>query len=276
MIKRHSFWGCIVACVAISGCATVPQLPDNERLPLDAVVQNVRCEITYALSATSQHYDWLRNSAIGFQLTLRVEERGEGSADTAFVFPISNGTFTIGFTAALAERAIAKSELYMAAAYKDFSLATCPGPDARPSDSKLTGDLGLREWLQRSASAIESSTIGTVIKGERDTYIAHQVEFVVTASGSVSPRFNIVRNGRARTGLFRAAASREETNTLRIVVKPQTEQIIPVARGATEGVAPFAAQRLRRAPAGGHLGPGTSEQLRDILRGLKLDDIGDN
>jgi hypothetical protein len=260
----------------MSGCATVPELPDNERLPLDAVVQNVRCEITHALSATSQHYAWLRNSAVGFQLTLRAEERSEGSADTAFVFPISNGSFTIGFTAGLAERAIAKSELYMAAAYKDFSLASCPPPNTHPTDSKLTGDLGLGEWLQRSAAAIESSTIGTVIKGERDTYIAHQVEFVVTVSGSVSPRFNIVRNGRSRTGLFRAAASREETNTLRLVVKPLQEQIIPVTRGAPEGVAPFAAQRLRRAPAGGRLDPGTSEQLRDILRGLKLDDVGDD
>jgi hypothetical protein len=271
-MRALRFLGGLLVCAALSGCATVPQLPDNDRLPIDAVIRNVRCEITQALSSASDEYVWLRNSAVAFQLTLKVEEKGDGSADTAFTFPISNGTFTIGFTAGLAEKALAKSELYMASKYDDFDLQECPNAKFGPTDSALTGELGLATWLERSASAIQSSAV-KVMPSEKDTYIAHQVEFVLTASGSVSPKFNIVRTGgRTRSGLFKFGASREETNTLRIVVKPLPGRVVAIRREKTgrELSVPYIARD--RPTSTKRLDPGLSEELRDILRGLKDDD----
>ncbi len=283
MVSRIRILICLFTGFILSGCATVPDLPDEERLPLDVVLKNVRCEVTRALGGTAERFEWLRHSAVAFQLTLRVEEKDEGSADTALVFPIHTGTFTIGFTAGLNEKSAAKSELYIGALYNDFDLDECPETEKEKSGASLEGNLGLSAWIERAAAAIESTAISPdqIKRGDKDTYIAHQVEFVVVASGSVSPKFNIVRAGRTRSGLFKLGVSREESNILRIAILPQKVEKFKKVRVVKKVMKPVPGQpglmreesiiQYEYVPQPGGLDKSTSDGLRSIIQNLKDD-----
>src|SRR5262245_57305453 len=95
-MRRHALSAVCVAAIAAAGCMTVPDLPPEAQISIEAVANRVKCELRQAGEAEP----WLfTDKWIGsVDLTLEVFDKGQAAGTLAFVVPVSHGTFTLGFT----------------------------------------------------------------------------------------------------------------------------------------------------------------------------------
>lgn len=228
---RRVFIG--MACVALSSCAVVPELPPEEQVKIADIVRTVKCELHDAVvqslknkserpssGADFSFKDWVA----GVQLTMKVQEGAGASADMAFVVPIHLGTFTIGFNGGVAGKATATSQFFFATSLNEVKSYPCGAPTGERAGMTLTGDLGLKEWVARVVDAINTSGLkNSEFPDEKSARIGYRVDFVLTVSGGVTPKFSIVRlDKHQQSGSANGSASHENTNTLEIVMVPKS------------------------------------------------------
>lgn len=273
----------ITVLLLLSGCATVPNLPDSNRIRVSDIIQNVQCELAKALDRTSGNHVWLQESAVAVELTLRVEERGDLGADAAFVFPVQPGILTIGLSAGVNEKASVKSVILFTANYSKSDEGNCTYISGEKSDATFTGSLGLHEWISRVADGIKLAnvTVGALsLSNEKATVISHQLDFSIVASGGVGPKYNIVRSGgRSQTESGRLGLSREETNTLRVAIIPKEPKLPMKKVGSGLGdtprtfmIDPTQSRRvLKPLRQTRELDERTKLRLLDAINSLKLD-----
>lgn len=191
-MSRNSIAGTVMSAGVLAGCATLPQLPSREILPIADVVAAFQCETkaaVYNLQLQHPDMDWrfLSKWAVGAGLTLIAEDKGELSADLNSVIPITRGTFNIGLNADLVGTAKRTVNLKMTFAITDLNKLDCNRPIVSGPHA-LTSNLGLYEWLDRSFVATDKrNAVGDLLS------VGTTIQFTALAEGKLSPKVSLVR-----------------------------------------------------------------------------------
>jgi hypothetical protein len=181
----------------VCGCAQVPQMPPDYMLPVREIVLNAACELRSSLQHISQtnpeflSHPWAISISvtpkIDSELSLRVGNTGKSTTLTKRYF----NTWILG-NAPGAEYDM-KGHTDGSAAYnvKSDQLIdeqkyplTCDR--ASPTYNALAAQLGIYDWLNRTAAAAEGSIAG-LTKIDKPTYNS---EIIVTWDGAGSFTYN--------------------------------------------------------------------------------------
>ncbi|MHA1164355.1 MAG: hypothetical protein ACTSP0_02085 [Alphaproteobacteria bacterium] len=236
----------LVMFFVLTGCMKPPKMP--KRVSVADVVNNARCELYQAVKdltsvkdPTNEQrklYGWLANWAAGYDLTLTVDRDYGASTNTSYVWPVSHGTFTIGFTAKLDKSAMTT----MALGFKilkldkyekyDCSVATVSA-NSTTRRRLLNGEIGIRAWLNRVVPDIHASGLPTKTKGESPRItndrswsgtvedLTYTLEFGIKSDGSISPSWALnYGNGQRFIPSFKLTKSRGVTHKLVIAMTP--------------------------------------------------------
>lgn len=190
-----------------SGCAAaLPELIDRQHLPLDAIIQRIRCELESATSdAANQHAafsDWQLN----YTITLKANEVGGfGSSGNAFPLMLAPTVLmTLGVGAGYAQTANRTAIFKFDSDVKrSVVIRACENRGLHPF---LSGRIGFKEWLTRAAEA--ASANGRDPNGlDELSSISHTFQFSVQTTGAASAAFQIAPS--PPTTLINAAVSGE-------------------------------------------------------------------
>ncbi len=264
------------ACFA--GCVRTPDLPDESRMHLGAIVNRVKCELHDAVAAHPRYHPWLLKWAAGMELSLKVKAEGAGSASSDYIWPIQLGTFKLALSGGLKENAV-RTALFKISMPLEYTLHyPCPlEPAYGPSRRDLTGDLGLREWVERAVDAVAESDSQQQFNG-----MGHRMEFFLQAAGGVSGNWMIVRsNGHKFNPIVGIGGTRENTNTVDIAlvripgvagVQHVWVDNLPGPQGILPEGAP-GAERIRPRVHERGVDPGTQQRLDSIIQDLQLKNL---
>jgi len=238
MHKWSGFVALLIAgAPALAACGTyVPAIQDfsadpvSDRQLVQAIVQNVTCEVR---DAVNHLYEKMKNrphlflDTWGAQITLNlaVEEKSEVNPTAAW-FPNTVFSLIGGVNASAdATRTDILNSYFTIAELR--RLQAC-NPLARPDGSfLLASDLKLESLLFDSVTAGDTQQINFTTDTTKGPFgqrvISHEVKFIVTTSGNVTPTWKLSRVVSVNsTGTF-LAAQRNRTHDLTITLGPTDE-----------------------------------------------------
>lgn len=240
----------------LTGCTSLPSLPDETRIPVSAVVDRVQCEIRDAINANIPDYPWFKNWAGGFALTLKVEEVVGADATAGWVVPWSppNG-LTLGLSTGASHDTTRTAIVKYILPVKDFAQYRCVQPPSYgPGTHPFLGSLGLTEWLSR---VLRSSNSNDVAK--QPSEIDYTLNFAVALNAKFSPGITLIN----LTAGADASANRTDTHTLDLAftdASPSNPQKVFVVNWPSLAAVPNAGSGVPPAPApvpGGQVAPHT-------------------
>ena len=258
--------------LTISGCVGLPELPSEEFVPLDRVVDHVQCELQEAVRAVSQTQpQFAKEWNAGFNLTIKVVENAKVAPSLTWVVPLDPGeTFRPGFGATLDKRASHKNRLAFRISSLEALLHDYVCPEIVRTGDPLLNGLGILSMLQRSLGAVGPED---ALIFDTPTSIGQTIDFDVTAGASFTPGLALIR----LVGLGSASTSRQTQNSLDIAfaliptrepAKP-TEVIIVGDRRETDPTMRGVTTPRSVAPT---FVPPATESIDDVLRSLERGD----
>jgi hypothetical protein len=218
-----------MAAASLAACMTVPQLPEEHEISIEAVANRVKCELRDA----AKEQTWLvtENWVGAIDLTVEIIHKGVGAGSLAFVVPVSHGTFSLGFTGGPTESAKRTVTVNFPVKIRELNGLPCRPADG-VTDRRLQGDLGLIEWVQRVAGTVKRPAPPPAAaaragrprsRPSEDRGIGYTLEFDLLLEASVTPSFRIIpAPGQDRTGSLRLAGSRDSSHKLDISLTPES------------------------------------------------------
>jgi hypothetical protein len=224
--------------LSLAGCGTF--VPSIQELAADkvagqqlvqSIVYNVHCEVQDAIDRIYNNPDhprrhtFLDTWAANIALSLQVDEKSSISPVSVWSPPSpATALFTLGMGGSVSAAATRQDKLnsfYTVQQLRD--LGPCD-PATRPGGLLLMqSDLGLEDWLRSNVTAADTGIIqyaSDYSDGPSKTNVlSHEIKFVITTSGNVTPAWKLTRITVNQTGtLF--STSRDRTNDLTITLGP--------------------------------------------------------
>jgi hypothetical protein len=226
----------VLACIAstvICGCAKLPEYRDPP-ITTAEVIRNVRCELRDAIGSDPQN-QWLladktRGWNVKLNFTFEVNHIGDlSTGDNTWTFPMNQlATFSLMFTAGVRGTGTRSENIEFDQSLKKLSNDRelhCPeGHGGRYA--RLGGYLGIADLLER-ATLSRSDAYNDYTK------LAYSLEFVISKSGGLTPRFNLIPIGKEKTftGSARWVGSNADTHKLQITFSPPGDPCSVISDG---------------------------------------------
>jgi hypothetical protein len=274
----------LVAGVLLSSCGTyVPNIQEfpgdtvDGQLFVQKIVHNINCEITEAVRYVIEQDKrlprrtaaWFDDWGIQTTLALTLDEKGSINPVVNWLPPSpANAIFNLAGAGTLSSAANRIDKLNSYNSVKQFLKNQCVN---RPDGAwMLSSDLKLKEWIIYAIMAGNTgeTSIPTDTKGPlKSNVISHQIKFIVSSSGSLTPGWKLSRVSINQSGAF-LAASRDRTHDLTITLGPM--DIVPVdfvrrQNGRTETVATVVSRPSSQA-AESHLASEIGSAVANSLR----------
>ena len=248
-----------ISALLLAGC-TVPQLPDESRLPIEQVILQAKCEIHDVVVRNASSHPWLLDWAASFTLTLKLRDRGGLSASSDYIGPFPIGTFKIAGNVGRTEEALRTAQFKLSMTLRETRAFNCAlAPSGVRAGRSLTGELGVGEWFERTIAAMRASSVERNFNG-----LGHTVEFFLQETAGVTPSWAItLKNGLKTDPLFGVSGTLERTHTLDLALTKLSPA--PVGLKRTERGEEFVP--LPRPPG---VDPDTQRRLDSILQDLQL------
>jgi hypothetical protein len=199
---RNLTIGCVG--LAAASCAAIPPFHHYQYAKISDVLIATECELEYALrSILAQYprYTWIRNQVVTASFTLNAVQVGDVGTEANLVIPITHGTFNLGFDAGIKGTNSRLTKITVDYETNKLDISRC-------HMSSLVGELGLKEWLVRSAIELKKAD-------ETPTAMNYSIEFVVLAVAGIEPGVGIAKlSGHQFGATGRLAGSREDTHRL--------------------------------------------------------------
>lgn len=227
MIRSSIFASLILVPLQLTGCSSLPDLPDNDQVNIADVLYSIRCQLAESVQMYRPYYPWINNWAASTKLQLKVVETGEKSGGANLVIPITNGTFTIGFNAGLTQKASRTATVEATFDLKDID---CPDLSKNENPPRyVQGSLGLGEWIQRVTVALESSQI-------LPSSLGYSTNFTLKANGNLMPSFSVIPGDRRFGANLKLSGEREDAHSLTITTVEKKDSAKPrkIARNARD------------------------------------------
>ena len=230
----------------ISGCgAHVPEIQEfwgdknQTEIRVNAIAWQVDCEIResirYLVAGTSGRLDFLKGWGAQATLILTVQEKMSLSPGLSLISPFRGPDQTVsgglGGTYSNDATRIDKvtflyplSKYYASLPTKDpahpgYKPINCVADGGDRGSFFLYSDLKIRDWLV-TAFFPEYNDAGRIADGTDKEAISHEVKFVVTTDGNVTPSWKLVRLTANTGGSPFFDASRDRTQDLQITFGP--------------------------------------------------------
>ncbi|MEZ2407321.1 hypothetical protein AB6806_10935 [Bosea sp. RCC_152_1] len=192
-------------------CATVPELPSEDKISAARVVDRVQCELHDVVKNRASKYPWLKKWVAGFTLTLRVDETASITPSVASLVGLAGGPggdlFGAGASGSFSGTTKRLAQMTFRVALKDAADYRCP----RSPTSGLEGQLGIGEWLDRSLGSMDDHDLS-----KKPKTIGYTIEFAVVKGGKASADITLLpvkSPGSFGFGLA-VAGQRSDTHTL--------------------------------------------------------------
>lgn len=199
----------------LAGCTTVPPLPSEKWLAIDAVVDRVQCDLFRAFKDNpGLDGKIIDEYHAGVVLTLKVDDNGSVMPDVSLLGPWGAGTYAAqlngGITSTFARTVYQKFKVKI----KDLKEQhkDCPIDPSHPFEDEL----GLTEWV---TTAFNSRTPNDQNNIRSDAFsrldsIGYTLNFTIGVSAKLNPTFARVRS-KGGNGI---GAGRTNTHTLEVVM----------------------------------------------------------
>lgn len=184
--------GC-AASLLISGCASFPRLPDQPVFNEVDVVTNVECELQSALviiQSQTEGRHWLYDWATSIKIDLSRKNVGSGSAGVGVSIPTYPGNISLGASGTVIQVYESQAGVNFPSYLEDLTQSRC---ERQGTQSILTGELGVGDWLLRSASMLDMT-------GNPGEGINFSLLFGVTEGAGASAAFSMFEIGRNLIG----------------------------------------------------------------------------
>jgi hypothetical protein len=251
--------------VLLTGCATLPQLPSEEQLSTQKIVDHVQCELALTWAGLPANSP-IRNWDAGFTLDLKVRtDSGIAlGADKAIAF----GAGLLPSVAIIASGNATRSSTMkfdspMSSINSDLVEACRAEPMPTETTSwRLQGSLGVGEWVDRMARVVDAQDDISVLKG-----FSYGVEFVLKmeAGGNLAFRY-VTSNASVGPNI-----SNEETHRIVAAFAPATPPKATVVQVKTIRGRPVRMRRPVRQP--GAPPSNVDNLLQEQLLKLQLQDL---
>lgn len=278
----------LVIGLSLSGCGTyVPNIQEfpgdtvDGQLFVQKIVQNINCEITEAVRYVIEQdkklprrtAPWFDNWGIQTTLTLTMDEKGSVNPVVNWLPPSpASSLFNLAGAGTVSSTANRIDKLNSYNSVQQFLQNQCV---QRPDGPwMLSSDLKLREWLVyviMAANTGEISVPGDTKGPLKSNVISHQIKFIVTSSGSLTPGWKLARVSINQSGSF-LTSSRDRTHDLTITLGPMETVPVDFARrknGKIETVATVVSRPSSQA-AEAHLASEIGSAVANSLRGSQL------
>jgi hypothetical protein len=210
--------------LGVAGCSSLPSLPSEDKLPIDAIVDAVQCELKTALTEIRANPDhkFIESWLVGMAFTFNATDSATLSPDLSLVIPVfrlmhlAGGNFTGGIHADLTCLAKRTVNFKLGFAFSDMDKYVCTPGQSR--GYQLTSNLGIYEWLDRALSAVtQEDRVGQPIA------IGTTIQYTVTDAGKLSPTLTLQRLADVRKTVPSAVlgASRIDDQILDITFLPR-------------------------------------------------------
>ncbi len=262
--------------LSLSGCATLPHYEQDPLTTAD-VIRHIKCEFRSAAWRDHPEHMWLQGWNAAFVVTLEVFHNGGQESDVSLVVPLNPGTFNLGLTSGLTGQATRTERIYFQERLDKLNGPTdlnCPEQGADRSSDRLGGRLGLLDLFNR---ALEAQRLAKIKPKQLD----YNLDFVIKANGSVSPRFQLIPvfNDKTLSGGIRLLGARNDTDTLKITLdSPPPDCPVELDRGKCPSPVyiverPQLRAGARRAPGATGVTPQDQDLLdraqgRNLLQGI--------
>ena len=181
---------CLVA-IVLSGCTTLPVLPQDYQLHLNEVVDNVRCQVTS--QAESVHFinekpGW----TAGLALEVSILNSAAASASANLDIPLTPGT---ALPAIVATRA-GTANRYVSLEFKEYFPLKRPyacDPESAGSKPLLAGNLGIGNWLGLVQQVITEQRLKDPEFSPR--VVSTIVNFTIVTTGELGSSFTLIPVG---------------------------------------------------------------------------------
>ena len=282
--------------VGISFCGCGTYAPNIQEFPGDTVdgelfvqkiVQNINCEITDAVHyvveqdkklalANGGHRTapWFDDWGIQTTLALTIDEKGSVNPVVNWL-PTSpaNAIFNLGGSGNLSSEANRVDKINSYNTVQQFLHNQCV---QRPDGAwMLSSDLKLREWLAYVILAANTGEISIPPDANgpwKSNVISHQIKFIVSTSGSVTPGWKLTRASINQSGNF-LSGSRDRTHDLTITLGPtektEIKKTVKMKDGTTRTLATVTSGPSRQA-ADAHLASQIGSAVSSALRSSVL------
>jgi len=226
----------LVAAILLGGCGTY--VPDIQEFPgstvdgqlfVKKIVENINCEITEAVQYVVEQDKrlprrtaaWFDDWGIQTTLTLTTDEKGSINPVVNWLPPSpASSIFNLAGTGLVSSAANRIDKLNSYNSVRQFLRNQCV---QRPGGAWiLSSDLKLREWLVYVIMAANTGEISTPADAKgpfKSNVISHQVRFIVSSSGGLTPGWRLSRVSINQSGAF-LTASRDRTHDLTITLGP--------------------------------------------------------
>lgn len=226
----------LVAAILLGGCGTyvpdIQEFPGNTvdgQLFVKKIVENINCEITEAVQYVVEQDKrlprrtaaWFDDWGIQTTLTLTTDEKGSINPVVNWLPPSpASSIFNLAGTGLVSSAANRIDKLNSYNSVRQFLKNQCV---QRPGGAWiLSSDLKLREWLVYVIMAANTGEISTPADAKgpfKSNVISHQVRFIVSSSGGLTPGWRLSRVSINQSGAF-LTASRDRTHDLTITLGP--------------------------------------------------------
>jgi hypothetical protein len=206
----------LAASLLVAGCATLPEYREPPISTAD-VILNIKCELRDAAWSDPAN-SWVREWNAGLIISLLIDHNGFVDADASFVFPLNQGaTFPLALFGGLNGSANRTERIDFKENLTDLrNKLDLPCSRDEPSHrARLGGKIGIEDLFARVTHAKDLAKINP-------KELNYNLDFVIRASASATPRFNMIPIGPEKTftGSIKVGGSRTDTHTLKIVLQP--------------------------------------------------------
>ena len=279
----------ILITAPLTGCgAVVPEIqefPSNSRqgeLLVNDIVGNIKCEIAEAVNYVidrdialsyangGRQSEWFDSWGIQTTLQLTRDETGSVAPSVNWIPPNpASAIFNLAAGGTFSTEADRIDKLNSFNTVQQFRHVTCTRPNGM---YMLQSDLKLKEWLvdvilnaNTNVISIPSDANGPF----KNNVISHEIKFVVTTSGNLTPGWKLTRVSVNQTGnLF--SANRIRTDDLTITLGPVTQAVVGekrVVKNGHKAIVPIVEYEPSTQAAYAHLASQIGSAVAAELRG---------
>lgn len=227
---RNTAVFCVPVFLALNGCTSVPDLPEQYSVSVSDVVDNIRCELRDA-----SHNHTMMTTGKGWtaavDLELYVTANAGFDASASLTNPVRSTGVENQVVVSIGGGHSAKAErtanFSFAVNMLDPSKIHCDASVPADAHHLLRGNLGIDNWIGVLAMTFAQSKAG---KEKRETALTpiksgYTVEFTITTKGSLGPSIEAIGIGasQARAGLI-LSGDRGERHKMTIAFTPNADE----------------------------------------------------
>lgn len=202
MRKRMVVMAAVVG--TLGGCASVPDIPDEDYVRVADILFTTECELKEAIDTLKSQFV-LNEQTIEATYNLEISDTGKGIGSAGVVVPITNGTFSLGVAAGLSQKVTRSTSFTVAYESKDLQ---CEQRDEPHAPKRLEGNLGLSDWLLKTAVALRRAE-------ESPVTMTYEVGFDVVRNTELKPAIGLAYPSGDKVGAdLTIAGTRQSKNSI--------------------------------------------------------------